>query len=35
MTGAPAKEQIDEPARKFLRPLSDIAFFSAYLSRAS
>jgi hypothetical protein len=35
MTGASAKEKIDEPAGKFLRPRSDIASFVAYLSRAN
>ena len=34
---APAKEEIDEPAGKFLRPRNDLAHFEllAHLSRAN
>ena len=37
MAGAPAKEEIDEPTGKFLRPRSDVAHFEllAYLSLAN
>jgi hypothetical protein len=35
MTGASAKEEIDKPAGKLLRPRSDIASFVAYLSRGN
>jgi hypothetical protein len=35
MTGASAKEEIDKPAGKFLRPRSDIASFVSYLSRGN